>query len=118
MVKTKILKLFFYLHVYSCDGNKTRLKLFRYIVFSVSIVWMVEDLVKFDYMDHEISTVVVELVGEEKLENKSEYEVKEFLKDLPSLRFLVKDRTGRETISNLYQAPLLSIPEVPPEHSC
>ena len=118
MVKIKILKPFFGLHVPNCNGNKIRLKLFRYIVFLVSMMWMVEDLVKFVYMDHTISPAAVELVGEEKLEKKPEYETKEFLKHLPGLRFLVKDRTGRETISNLYQAPLLSIPEMPPEHSC
>ena len=118
MVKIKILKPFFDLHVPKCNGNKIRLKLFRYIVFLVSIVWMVEDLVKFVYVNHDISTVAVEWVGGEKLEKKSEYEMKEFLKHLPSLRFLIKDRIDRETISNFYQAPLLSIPEVPPKHSC
>lgn len=79
---------------------------------------MAEDMVGLVHLSHDTGPIAIELSGEEKVEKQSEHEVKEYLSDEFIHHLLIEDEfeTGSRTI--LYQAPILSIPEVPPESSC
>lgn len=91
------------------------MRFLKYIALVFVLAWTAEDAMKFVDSWHDGISMNAELVGEEKVD-KSEYEIREFVEvsNADHLKGEARLSVGYSNI--IYKAPVLSIPDVPPEH--
>lgn len=94
------------------------MKLLRYIIILLTLAWATEDVARFVYTDFDQTHVAVEMGGGEEVEKKSEYEIKEYTTDQDVTLLLIAMDTQTGVGAMIYKAPVISIPDVPPEESC
>jgi len=91
------------------------MKLLRYCIFLISVLWMAQEVAKDYFPLLELTSIEAAMDGEEKTEQKEETEIQEF--NLPYHSFEILSEKDLPEIFEiiLYKTPLLLAPEVPPE---
>lgn len=83
--------------------------------FAFALVWMAEDLVKYEMPNLEVNSIAIEMDVEEKTEKKEKYSVDELFVQKRDQCLILNIAVDLHTWSTAYQSSILSLPEVPPE---